>query len=257
MVFQGVWNIPQYPDGRASRLAALRAFEATVCLVRVARATIELNLTTSAISHQLRQLEESLSTHLLQRSTDVGGIRADNPGRARAREPPEAVNGFWDNGSDFMRNANTLSGRRRWPILLCGTHGLQVAGQKYLVPIDAELSTAVALAFEKIRLDVVHRSMEQATPTNTLFLDACRNNPLACNLARALGTRTAEAAGSGTLISSQPSLGTSRRLGQVATRRSRERSFTRTLRLSIEPLLSFVGQGSGYVLLGSQAPSMT
>lgn len=88
-------------------------------------------------------------------------------------------------------------------------HGLQVAGQNYLVPIDAELSTAAALDFEMVRLDLVQRSMERETQTNILFLDACRNNPLSRNLARAMGTRSAEIgrglapaeSGVGTLIS--------------------------------------------------------
>jgi uncharacterized protein len=88
-------------------------------------------------------------------------------------------------------------------------HGLQVAGQNYLVPVDAELTSATALEFEMVRLDVVHRVMERSAATNVLFLDACRNNPLARNLARALGTRSAEVgrglapveSGSGTLIS--------------------------------------------------------
>jgi uncharacterized caspase-like protein len=71
-------------------------------------------------------------------------------------------------------------------------HGMQVAGQNYLVPIDAELTTAAALEFEMLRVDVVHRVMELQTSTNVLFLDACRDNPLARNLARAMGTRSAE-----------------------------------------------------------------
>jgi Caspase domain len=68
-------------------------------------------------------------------------------------------------------------------------HGLQVAGTNYIVPVDAELSTADALEFEMIKLDSVQRIMENTAKTNILFLDACRNNPLARNLARALGTR--------------------------------------------------------------------
>ena len=88
-------------------------------------------------------------------------------------------------------------------------HGLQVAGQNYLVPVDAELTTAAALEFEMVRLEVIHRVMERAASTNILFLDACRNNPLSRNLARALGTRSTEIgrglaaveSGSGTLIS--------------------------------------------------------
>jgi formylglycine-generating enzyme required for sulfatase activity len=88
-------------------------------------------------------------------------------------------------------------------------HGLQVNGNNYLVPIDAELSTAAALEFEMVRLDLVQRVMEGEAKTNVLFLDACRNNPLSRNLARALGTRStsigrglaAAESGVGTLIS--------------------------------------------------------
>ena len=88
-------------------------------------------------------------------------------------------------------------------------HGLQVSGRNYLVPIDAELKTAEALDFEMVGLDVVQRIMEATTETNILFVDACRDNPLARNLARAMGTRsaaighglTAQEAGAGTLIS--------------------------------------------------------
>ena len=88
-------------------------------------------------------------------------------------------------------------------------HGLQYDGQNYLVPIDARLDSTTALDFEMVRLELVQRSMERGTKTNILFLDACRDNPLARNLARALGTRSASIgrglaaieSGEGTLIS--------------------------------------------------------
>ena len=88
-------------------------------------------------------------------------------------------------------------------------HGIQVDGQNYLVPTDAALSTASALDFEMVRLDLVHRTMESAVSTNIIILDACRDNPLSRNLARALGTRStsigrglaAVESGEGTLIS--------------------------------------------------------
>ena len=69
-------------------------------------------------------------------------------------------------------------------------HGLQVSGRNYLVPIDAELKTAEALDFEMVGLDVIQRVMETASETNVLFVDACRDNPLSRNLARAMGTRS-------------------------------------------------------------------
>jgi hypothetical protein len=88
-------------------------------------------------------------------------------------------------------------------------HGLQVAGQNYLVPVDAQLSTADALDFEMVRVESVQRVMERSARTSLLFLDACRDNPLARNLARAMGTRSsaigrglaAVQSGVGTLIS--------------------------------------------------------
>jgi uncharacterized caspase-like protein len=88
-------------------------------------------------------------------------------------------------------------------------HGLQVSGHNYLVPTDAQLSTVSGLDFEMVRLDLVHRTMEREAQTNILFLDACRDNPLARNLARAMGTRSTEIgrglaaveSGVGTLIS--------------------------------------------------------
>lgn len=88
-------------------------------------------------------------------------------------------------------------------------HGLQVSGHNYMMPIDAELSTAGALDFEMVRMDLVQRVMERETASNVIFIDACRNNPLARNLARALGTRSIEVgrglasveSGRGTLIS--------------------------------------------------------
>jgi hypothetical protein len=88
-------------------------------------------------------------------------------------------------------------------------HGLQVNGQNYLVPIDAKLEDASGLDFELVKLDAIQRQMEGSTTTNIIFLDACRDNPMARNLARSMGTRSnavgrglapAES-GAGTLIS--------------------------------------------------------
>ena len=104
--------------------------------------------------------------------------------------------------------AEALIGRKAAVFFYAG-HGLQVGGQNYLVPVDARLTTAAALDFEMVQLDIVQRTMERETQTNILILDACRDNPLARNLARALGTRStaigrglaAVESGEGTLIS--------------------------------------------------------
>ena len=85
-------------------------------------------------------------------------------------------------------------------------HGLQVTGKNYLVPIDAKLEREGDLSFEAIDVDVVLQQLENGPRANLVFLDACRNNPLARNLARSLGIRSA-AVGMG-LASIQGGIGT-------------------------------------------------
>ena len=108
----------------------------------------------------------------------------------------------------LQRFARSLSNSTVGVFFYAG-HGLQVSGRNYMVPIDAKLEDAYGVDFELIRLDLVHRTMERASNTNILFVDACRDNPLARNLARAMGTRSSAIgrglasmeAGVGTLIS--------------------------------------------------------
>jgi uncharacterized caspase-like protein len=68
-------------------------------------------------------------------------------------------------------------------------HGLQVKGSNYLVATDAKLEAESDLDFETLRVDAVLSHMDREAKTNIVFLDACRNNPLARNLARTMGTR--------------------------------------------------------------------
>jgi hypothetical protein len=65
-------------------------------------------------------------------------------------------------------------------------HGLQINDRNYLVSTGAKLESAFLVASETIELDAVIRLMESKTATNLVFVDACRNNPLADNLKRNL-----------------------------------------------------------------------
>lgn len=68
-------------------------------------------------------------------------------------------------------------------------HGLQVTGVNYLAATDAKLEAERDLDFETVKVEFVLAQMEREAKTNIVFLDACRNNPLARNLARTMGTR--------------------------------------------------------------------
>ncbi len=99
-------------------------------------------------------------------------------------------------------------------MLFYAGHGLQVNGTNYMVPIDAALATEDDVGFEALPMESVLTPMERASKVNLIFLDACRDNPLARNLSRSMGTRSASVgqglarigSGVGTLIafSTQP-----------------------------------------------------
>jgi TRAP-type C4-dicarboxylate transport system substrate-binding protein len=59
-------------------------------------------------------------------------------------------------------------------------HGVQVRGNNYLVPIDANPVSEADLDFQMLDTNVILRQMENAgTRLNLVMLDACRNNPIA------------------------------------------------------------------------------
>lgn len=74
-------------------------------------------------------------------------------------------------------------------------HGLQVDGRNYLAPIDLRLERKQDLSRRAIELTDVLEVMRGET--NVVILDACRNNPLAGELARSLGLNRAVAASRG------------------------------------------------------------
>jgi uncharacterized caspase-like protein/uncharacterized protein with WD repeat len=86
-------------------------------------------------------------------------------------------------------------------------HGMQVAGKNYLVPVDAKLEQAGDLALDTVDVHVVLQQMESQKRVNLVFLDACRDNPLARSLAKSFGSSRSGAVGQG-LASIQSAIGT-------------------------------------------------
>jgi len=71
-------------------------------------------------------------------------------------------------------------------LLFYAGHALQINEKNYLVSTDARLENEFLIASEAIELEPIVRLMESKSQTNLIFLDACRNNPLAENLRRNL-----------------------------------------------------------------------
>lgn len=57
-------------------------------------------------------------------------------------------------------------------------HGIQVADQNFLVPVDAVLKHAEDLELEAYSLDTIVKGLQARAKAQLVFLDACRNFPL-------------------------------------------------------------------------------
>jgi len=67
-------------------------------------------------------------------------------------------------------------------------HGLQVAGQNWLLPVTAKLESEHDLDYEAVKVDAVLNEAEGTKRLRLILLDACRDNPFKTKLAQ--GTRS-------------------------------------------------------------------
>ncbi len=71
-------------------------------------------------------------------------------------------------------------------------HGIQVDGINYLLPTDVSLARERDLNYEGVPLELIMSEVSQTKRLGVVILDACRDNPFAQDLARAMGpTRSA------------------------------------------------------------------
>src|ERR1700684_1185811 len=75
-------------------------------------------------------------------------------------------------------------------------HAMQYAGVNYLVPIDAELHDEADLR-RMARVDDILTDLQQAKNLRILVLDSCRDNPLANELKRSIGSTRGVSIGHG------------------------------------------------------------
>ena len=71
-------------------------------------------------------------------------------------------------------------------------HGIQVAGENWLLPVSAKLDSDRDLQYEAVRVDSILEEAAGAKKLRLLVLDACRDNPFKQKLSSAMsGTRSA------------------------------------------------------------------
>jgi hypothetical protein len=68
-------------------------------------------------------------------------------------------------------------------------HGIELGGENWLIPVDAELKTDLDTEQEAISLRSVMLMVSAASKLGVIMLDACRNNPFINKVKRSLATR--------------------------------------------------------------------
>jgi len=76
-------------------------------------------------------------------------------------------------------------------------HGMEISGENWLIPVDAELKKETDAANEAVSLRSVMLQVSNTTSLGLVMLDACRNNPFAAKMQRTLALRAVVSGGLG------------------------------------------------------------
>jgi tetratricopeptide (TPR) repeat protein len=90
---------------------------------------------------------------------------------------------------DFLRDA----ARAQIALYYYAGHGVQIEGRNFLVPVDVQLKGVANPVEAMTDIDTILAGLDDQVRTNILILDACRNNPLARDVASADPGRSIEA----------------------------------------------------------------
>jgi invasion protein IalB len=91
-----------------------------------------------------------------------------------------------DNMLGALRKFAAEAGNADWAVVYYAGHGMEAGGINYLVPVDAALKSDRDLSIEAISLEQVLNAVERAGGLRLVMLDACRDNPFASQMKRAL-----------------------------------------------------------------------
>ncbi len=78
-----------------------------------------------------------------------------------------------------MQRFQALLGAAYVSLFFYAGHGLQIDGENYLVPTDASFNNDSDIFSQLVGLSGFISAIEKGPEVNLVFLDACRNNPLA------------------------------------------------------------------------------
>ncbi|MCF6199363.1 MAG: caspase domain-containing protein, partial [Hyphomicrobiaceae bacterium] len=152
---------------------------ATAAPVGVAPKRVALVIGNSAYEHSTPLVNPRNDAVAISKVLQELGFHVITSLDAKYRDLPKALGEF----ERKLRSAEV-------GLLYYSGHGLQIEGRNFLVPVDADINTEIDVQFQAVRLDRILNVMQNGPKITLVFLDACRNNPLARRLARRLKTRS-------------------------------------------------------------------
>lgn len=99
-------------------------------------------------------------------------------------------NASYDDFRRAIRNFNDLAQNAEVAVIYFGGHGLEVGGENWLLPVDADLRTDLDAASESIGLNSLMQSARRASILGMVIIDASRSNPFAVRMQRTSQTRS-------------------------------------------------------------------
>jgi formylglycine-generating enzyme required for sulfatase activity len=89
---------------------------------------------------------------------------------------------------DFGHKANGAE----MAVLFFAGHGMEIGGENWLIPVDAELQRDTDAESEALSLKAAMLQVAGARRLGLVILDACRNNPFAARMTRLIRTRSVD-----------------------------------------------------------------
>ena len=153
-------------------LPALRAFEAAARLGGFARAAAELNVSTSAVSHQIRGMEATLGTRLLDRSTGLGGVTVTSAGQRLLQAAGPALAALQD-ACAAIRGAPvrlTVSANPSFSSMWLARRLAEFSSQHPDVPINAIVQDEPGAGYKPVDLAIVNVKLRQVRPDDVVLV---------------------------------------------------------------------------------------
>jgi len=100
------------------------------------------------------------------------------------------LNGTYDDLRRAIRSFNSRVQGADIGLIYFAGHGMELAGDNWLIPVDADLKSDLDVANDAVSLKTLMQSVSRAGGLGLVILDACRDNPFAAKMSRSKLTRS-------------------------------------------------------------------